>query len=436
MYLKCIHKSGISFGKTMLYSYTAGEKGDLKMFKVDNKKIGEYLQEKIEKKFVNTRRFCKEFVKMKNLEPNDDEIRKAHNRFSQIEHGIKSIQISDLPIVCDLLGLTCEQILSAGAIAVPKNEHMTNYSVAASKDQQVWEDYINRGDVPILNFDEYGNNILDYAYEFGNYDFLSYLFKKGYIEFKEENNNGLEWFYGAKTNIHRREPFNTDGLRAEMEYSDKLRYYMVLLAMRKKDYSMLNNFRAREVPMMHYVAFTNNEFSDNENYDFSKIVPYICTSKEVLDYFSDEYVIIEKYSKKKCYFIYQHLDKVIDTLIRKGDKKVLPVIHKAAEHNKKVLHMINEVKNDVKEYYYELIAIPRGWSREEFDKRYHINPQSNKTHNVKYDTVNYSITEIDKSIVSNLISVHAKSDDLEISKAVQDLKSTYERVILEFKGDR
>lgn len=105
------------------------------------------------------------------------------NRFTQILKGKKAIQTHDLPIVCDLLGMSCEELLSAGKCFVPTSSRVTNYDIAFSKDPAEWQQYVDRPDKLILNFDEYGKSVLDYAIEFKNYELLKFLVEKEYINF-------------------------------------------------------------------------------------------------------------------------------------------------------------------------------------------------------------------------------------------------------------
>ena len=148
-----------------------------------NVEIGEYLSNLISKKYSKTRRFCKEYLKLEGTPLNDEEIRKMANRMSQILKGAKAIQPYDLPIFTELLGVTCEQILSAGECSAQKNRRVTNYSISFSKSQKEWDEYINRDDKLILNPDEYNKTALDYAIEAGNYKLIKYLMDKQYIWF-------------------------------------------------------------------------------------------------------------------------------------------------------------------------------------------------------------------------------------------------------------
>ena len=118
-------------------------------------KVGVYLRLLILKKYSSVRQFCRAYLELRDGSTNDEEIRKLLNRFSQILKGVKRIQTDDLPFISDLLGISCEEILSAGRTHVPVSDRMTNYNIAFSKDRSVWERYMKREDKLFLNCDEY-----------------------------------------------------------------------------------------------------------------------------------------------------------------------------------------------------------------------------------------------------------------------------------------
>ena len=155
------------------------------MFKLeeDNAKIGRYLSDLIDQKYESKRKFCRAYLEAAKKEPNNENLTNMANRLSQIIKGNKAIQIYDLPYFTNLLGVSCEQIISAGEYSVPLTKRVTNYSIACSKDPAKWEAYINREDKLILNSDEYCKTVIDYALEFANYEFLKYLMDKGYVWF-------------------------------------------------------------------------------------------------------------------------------------------------------------------------------------------------------------------------------------------------------------
>ena len=118
--------------------------------------------------------FYEEWIKAEyeDTKIDESEIQKKRNRLSSIKRGTESIQIDDLPIFSELLGVSCEEILSAGTFkgeeyqAEKKNSHLTNFSVAQSANKYIWRKYIKDERQPILHADEYGKTVLEYAIDF------------------------------------------------------------------------------------------------------------------------------------------------------------------------------------------------------------------------------------------------------------------------------
>ena len=176
------------------------------MFKTDNAKIGKHLGDLIKNsEHKNDRQFCIAYLTLRDGEANPDDIQKMQNRICQIKNGKKGVQIEDLPILSELLGVSIEDILSAGTALTPVLNRKTNYSIAFSKDPAEWEAYIQRDDKLILNPDEYDKTAIDYALEAGNYPFLKYLTENGYIWFVGDDKNEYYLGFGAGTSIKRRE---------------------------------------------------------------------------------------------------------------------------------------------------------------------------------------------------------------------------------------
>ena len=86
------------------------------MFKVEknNAKIGAYLADLINQKYESRRAFCRAYISANGEEPTNETINNMSNRLAQIAKGNKAIQTYDLPYFTELLGVSCEQILSAG----------------------------------------------------------------------------------------------------------------------------------------------------------------------------------------------------------------------------------------------------------------------------------------------------------------------------------
>ncbi|MBE6599817.1 MAG: hypothetical protein E7640_01240 [Ruminococcaceae bacterium] len=329
------------------------------MFKHENnQKIGTYLSELIEKKYPSKRQFCKAYINAVGGVMNDEEIRKMANRISQITKGAKAIQTYDLPIFTDLLGVSCEQILSAGEYSVPQAKRVTNYAIAFSKDPAEWEAFINREDKLILNQDEYCKTILDYALEFRNYELLKYLMDKEYIWFDSRKDNDYVINFGAGTSIERRHRSFTDyGLQAKLNEEDELRLNLIALAADHNDLKMMESLRARETTGMyyfiHYLNFHGTDFYESYN---ERMVRHISkSSNEVLDYFTDEFEIRDRVRYKdgrdsKHTFIYPFITELLDLIIEEKSQFTETAIKKLIKHNKttydKLCKLIKNLKND------------------------------------------------------------------------------------------
>ena len=172
-----------------------------------NEEIGAYLKKLILSKYPSCRQFCVAYIDLTvdfSNDPQDlrsDEIRKLTNRLSQILKGKKSIQTYDLPIFSKLLDVSCEQMLSAGAVCKPITNRRTNYNIAFSKDECDWIEYINREDCIASYADEYGKTVVDYAIEFKNYGFIKFLIENGFITLISDEKGYVDFNFGASTSL-------------------------------------------------------------------------------------------------------------------------------------------------------------------------------------------------------------------------------------------
>ena len=232
------------------------------MYKVENKKVGAYISKRIESKFDSARKFCKVYLKAYNgTEPSECEIQNMANRLSQIKKGTKAIQIYDLPLFSELLGVSIEQMLSAGEGGVPQNQRLTNYRVAQSHSRNEWRMYMEADGSPILSPDEYGKTVLEYAIEFSNYDFIKFLVDEEYIWFDSRQDKDYIMTFGAGTNIQRipfveyensvfiREKGMND-LDYKLATEDQLRMYIISLAADHEDLEMLDMMVVNNSPFL------------------------------------------------------------------------------------------------------------------------------------------------------------------------------------------
>lgn len=330
------------------------------MFKVEksNEKIGRYLSNLIEQKYKSKREFCRAYIRVTGEEPNNETINNMANRLSQIIKGKKAIQTYDLPIFTELLGVSCEQILSAGEYTAPIANRVTNYSIACSKNPAEWDKYINRPDKLILNCDEYCKTVLDYALEFGNYEFIKYLMDNEYIWFDSRKDNDYVQTFGAGTSIERRKIGYIDsGLNCKLMEEDELRINLIALAADNNDIEMLNNLRARETPQLYYRAhYLSGIHPDFDSCYNEKMVKHIASSsEEILDYFTDSFEVRDdvKYkdgSKLAHTFMFPYISNLLDLLIKNKSQFAETAIKKALKYNKqtysKLCELILAVKND------------------------------------------------------------------------------------------
>lgn len=118
------------------------------MFHLENNGavLGAYLRSLIKSRFPSIRKFCRAYIELRDntADVSDEEIRKLLNRFSQILKGDKRIQIDDLPYVTELLGVSCEEVLSAGKESGSGGGNVADHSAKYSNDPSVWQEYIGR----------------------------------------------------------------------------------------------------------------------------------------------------------------------------------------------------------------------------------------------------------------------------------------------------
>ncbi|MBO5525530.1 MAG: hypothetical protein J5993_02140 [Clostridia bacterium] len=325
------------------------------MFKIEeSKKIGEYLAKLIDKKYESRRKFCREYIALDGGDREDEEsIRKMSNRLSQMLKGIKTIQTYDLPIFTELLKVSCEEILTAGKYVVPNTRRITNYDIAFSRDEKEWEEYIQREDKLILNYDEYGMTVIDYALQCKNYHFLKYLVDKKYIWFIGENDKDFAYSnFGAGTSIKRREIGNTDILSVEMRNRTYLRSQMISLAIDNHDFKMLTELKAREIPSLYMTSYLGVRVPDcQKDYD-ADMIEHIAESnhEEIITYFADEFEI-QTQQDKKYVFVFPYINELLDLLLKQKSKYADKALVKAIDHNKHTYHKLKKLIADAYEGY-------------------------------------------------------------------------------------
>ena len=400
-------------------------------YQIDNQKIGAYISGLIERKFPSARQFCKGYLQKDGIkEPTGEDIQKMANRLSQIKKGTKAIQIYDLPIFSELLHVSFEQILSAGKYGQANNNRMTNYTIAQSHNEAEWISYIEEEDKPILNSDEYGRTVLDYAIMFGNYDFLKFLVDKNYIWFDSRKDKDYVLTFGAGTNIRRikfeecdngvftRKP-DMDDLQYKLATEDQLRIYIISFAADHNDLDMLEKLRAREIPELyykaHYLSCACPDF--NAHYDKSMVSHIAKSDEKVLRYFTDPFEIRDQIrykdgSKRKHTFMFPYISQLLDMLIENNSSFLNIALEKSIEHNESTREKLILL---IKESISNRCCLGDDWKKEvEFHENGNI--------------VHFRDTLAVTGIITNVARTTKESTDSQIKQLIKKLNDSYNRI--------
>lgn len=412
------------------------------MFKTDNTKIGKHLSDLIKNSaYKNDRQFGIAYLNLRDGEANPDDIQKMQNRICQIKKGNKGIQIEDLPIFSELLGVSIEDILSAGTALAPASNRKSNYSIAFSKDPAEWESYIQRDDRLILNPDEYDKTAIDYALEAGNYSFLKYLTDKGYIWFVGDDKKEYYIGFGAGTSIKRREIGFHDPLEYRMKEQDDLRFKMIALAIRNKDFEMLNTLHAREIPLLYTINpiqhWTLKDKQLPSSANIEQMIETIASSENTaISYFFEEFETEAESNALRSTFVFPYAGKVLDTMIT--EKRIAEskrFLEKAIDHNKKVQKCLKKLVDKSKARCKELNSdLPNSsyyddaYFRREAWREYHF---YSDTGFVAYYMPFYAKNAT--GFITNVINVTVSSKDTEVQFLIDELIKSYNYFIDQHK---
>lgn len=406
----------------------------------DNKEIGAYLSKLIRARgYKSDRAFCKAYLEHEHREVNDDEVRKMANRMSQMLRGAKgkSIQIYDLPVFCDLLNVTCEEILSAGTSFVQSGNRVTNYSVAFSKSSKEWEAYINREDKLILNPDEYGKTVIDYAIEFKNYKFIKYLIKNKYIWFDSRKDDIYCMTFGAGTSIERRKSCDVDiFLQNKMRQDDQLRMDVIALAVKNKDRQILDELKAREIPELYFrVNYYNAlQLDFYENYNEEMLDQIAGASDEIVDYFTEPFEIDIRIKfkdgiKRSNRFIFPYISELLDRMIENNHNYTDIALKKCIQYNKESYETLKKkieasIEENVKIY---------DFGDAEYLKRCRPAIIDNVLRDFKYNEngqfISFREFAAGMGIVTNIAHTDAESKDVKIQYLIKELNEYFNKIV-------
>lgn len=400
-------------------------------FNIENEKTGAFVSRLIEERFGSARKFCIAYLEEQgSQEVTEDKIQNMANRLSQIKKGTKAIQIYDLPVFSKLLDVSFEQILSAGRYGVPKNNRMTNYTVAQSHNKEEWIAYIEIESRPILNPDEYGKTVLDYAIEYGNYDFLKFLVDKNYIWFDSRKDKDYIMTFGAGTSIQRIRFEEIDNgvfhfqpqmndLQCKLATEDQLRLYLISFAADHNDLKMLEKLRAREIPELyykaHYLSCAHPDF--NAHYNKDMVTHISKSSDKVLDYFTDPFEIRDNIrykdgSRRRHSFVFPYISQLLNMLIDNSSPFLKTALEKAIEHNEATmekLHILIEA------------SVKNGCFRGDYWKeKFHFLENGN--------IVSFCDPLAVKGIITNIVNVTKEAPDAQASELIERLNASYNHI--------
>lgn len=380
-----------------------------------NQEIGAYLKKVILSKYPSCRQFCVAYVDLTlkiGDDPNDirsDEIRKLTNRLSQILKGVKAIQTYDLPVFSELLGISCEEMLTAGAVRKPILYRRTNYNIAFSQDENDWKEYLAREDCIAAFADEFGKTVVDYALEFKNYKFLRFLMENGYIQFvSHEEIWSFGYNFGAKSLI-KDKPFERHTLENQFLQDSKLRTRLIALALESDDESVLEELHAREFPVQYTVVpHYCNAIKFADYYDENYIDAIVRAKDKVFYYFCQEYFVTSLQSKDyRCKWIFPFFGALIERVIKVNPERALLLSDIAIAHNREIYDSLRkEVFRVAKEQ--KQIRSSVGFTEiiEDVLRDFHINEERNY--------ISFYAYWCRGNLVSGLvISVNAKSKEIQ-----------------------
>lgn len=402
----------------------------------NNDEIGAYFAKLVEEKYKKPmRQFGKACLELQGEPTDKTALDKMANRLSQIKEGKKAIQLTDLPVFTHLLGVTCEELLSAGDYIVPAADYMTVRQFAASHDPSAWETFVQREDKPFLNCDEFGRNAIEYALEFRNYDLLKYLMDQEYIWFVDLDPKKYLMNFGAGTSIKRRDPGSLDDLQYRIsdvsKDSDRLRRQMICLALEHKDFKMLATLKAREIPTLYMMTAPGVNNAELDTFWDEEMIQRIADAEDdVIEYFSQEFTIQELYgTKRNNTYIFPYIGNVAELLVEHNHPCAEAVLKRCAEHNHRFLQHLEEiidnlVKENIRRYEPECLRKSRP-----SDEVIYQQSLGAIFFFRKEEIVTSWCSLSREGDVTNLISIDCESKNFRLAPLIDDINESYNKIM-------
>ena len=396
-----------------------------------NEEIGAYLKKVILSKYPSCRQFCVAYIDLTidfSDDPQDlrsEEIRKLTNRLSQILKGKKSIQTYDLPVFSELLGISCEQMLSAGAVAKPITNRRTNYNIAFSTDERDWIEYMNREDCIASYADEFGKTVVDYAIEFKNYGFIRFLIENGYITLISDNKGYVDFNFGASTTLKVR-PYEAKTFQNELYENKILRTQIISLALENNDYDVLYEMRAREFPpQLTMVTHSVTSVKFSEYYDENFIDAILDSKVKAIQYFCEEYYVESKWQKEQFLWMFPFLGELIVKAVKRNSSKASMLLDAAIKHNEETYNALKKSILQAAKHMKSEFCRNQGSQEVIADvlRDFHISEEKNVI-----SFYCYFIKGVE-SVTTNIICADVKSKKPEIQDKLDRLNDLYSQII-------
>lgn len=396
-----------------------------------DKEIGQYLRTQITARQGTQRSFVRKYLAATG-ESQTSENREA-NSLSAILSGKNGITTERLFIYAQLLGVSCEEILTAGKSHREAQSRMTNHSVAFSKNAMDWEIYLQREDTPFLFADEFNKTILDYALEYQNYPFIKYLVEKEHIRFiDEDRKNHFFVDYCIQTNFTHRPSFPQHRVEDELQEAAELRKQMIVLAIQNQDIPMLDWLHARETSEMHCSCLAFHELSNAPKQNVEAILPALAAaSHEIVAYFSEPMIMHDRFGYEN-HFVYPYLDELANIMLKQGSQNADMVLNAIAAHNQWVYHALRKMLNQAVEMYnakYEFLPLEhlRSYGTEQISSSLHFS-EDRKIVSFHYATDGQGRNTIYDGIFTDFLNVETVSENDMEARLIRECSHWYQKI--------
>ena len=172
-----------------------------------------------------------------------------------------------------------------------------------------------------------------------------------------------DWFRVVsliRTDIKRRTVGYNDTLDTWLKDKDDLRFKMMSLAIKNKDFEMLTRLHAREIPLLytinHFLTFNPREDKLPESKNIEQFTQSLAScSNTTLAYFFDSFTVESTIRDEKNTFIFPYAGAVLNQMIKRKEKSAARFIEKVTKWNKQILSQLKEAIDDsvaaCKDYY-------------------------------------------------------------------------------------